>query len=198
MIAYKILSNKVKWFKCYIHTYNSNYVKPHHFKTSLWYCLKQIEIYIDLRTRLKNSICKNLPFCKIRVISKSSAPISSVFQFKDKMSYFLRSNFIYKFSYDRCNATYYSKICQHLSVKVGQHSGVSPLTRKKSKSKKPTALKIILYPFMTLKFLTLEFHRAILFGASLDSLKQNSTCNFFTFFKKMIQTLPINDPINTA
>ena len=41
----------------------------------------------------------------------------------------------------RCNATYYGKTCQHLSVRVGDHLGVSPLTGKKSKSKKPTAVK---------------------------------------------------------
>ena len=39
----------------------------------------------DLRTRLKNSISKNLPFCKIRVILKSSTRISNFFQFKDKI-----------------------------------------------------------------------------------------------------------------
>ena len=48
--------------------------------------------------------------------------------------------------------------CRHLSVRVGEHSGVSPLTAKKSKSKKFTAVKdhilfvIILYLLMTLNF----------------------------------------------
>ena len=65
---------------------------------------------------------------------------------------------VYKFSYGRCNATYYGETCRHLSVRVGEHSGVSPLTGKKSNSKKSTAGKdhmlfvIILYPLMTLKF----------------------------------------------
>ena len=31
--------------------------------------------------------------------------------------------------------------CRHLSVRVGEHSGVSPLTGKKSKFKKSTAVK---------------------------------------------------------
>ena len=96
---------------------------------------------LDLRTRLKNSISKNLPFYKIRVIFKSSARISNFFQFKFKMPYCLRSNVVYKFSCGRCNATYYGETCRHLSVRVGKYSGVSPLTRKKSKSKKSTAVK---------------------------------------------------------
>ena len=57
------------------------------------------------------------------------------------MLYCLRSNVVYKFSCGRCNATYYSETCRHLSVRVGEHSGVSPLTGKKSKSKKSAAVK---------------------------------------------------------
>ena len=57
------------------------------------------------------------------------------------MTYCLRSNVIYKFSCGRCNATYYSETCQRLSVRVGKHSGVLPLTGRKSKSQKSTAVK---------------------------------------------------------
>ena len=70
---------------------------------------------LDLGTLLKNNISKNLPFRKIRVIFKSSTRISNFFHFKDKMPYCLGSNVIYKFSCDRCNATYYGEICRHLS-----------------------------------------------------------------------------------
>ena len=89
----------------------------------------------------KNSVSKNLPFCKIRVIFKLSTRIANFFQFKHKMLYCLHSKVIYKFSCGRCNATYYGETCRHLSVRVGKHSGVSPLTGKKSKSKKSTAVK---------------------------------------------------------
>ena len=57
------------------------------------------------------------------------------------MPYCLRSNVLYKNSCGRCNATYYGETCRHLSVRVGELSGVSPLTGKKSKSKKSTAVK---------------------------------------------------------
>ena len=116
------------------------------------------KVSLDLRTQLKNSISKTLPFCKIRVIFKSSTRISNFFQFKDKMPYCLRSNVVYKFSCGRCNATYYGETCRHLSVRVGEHSGISPLTGKKLKSKKSIAVKdhilfvIILYRLTTLKF----------------------------------------------
>ena len=53
----------------------------------------------------------------------------------------LRSNVVYKFLCGRCNATYYGKTCRHLSVRVGEHLCVSPLTGKRSKSKTSTAVK---------------------------------------------------------
>ena len=42
------------------------------------------KLSVDLRTRLKNSISKNLPFCKIRAIFKSSTRISNFFNSKIK------------------------------------------------------------------------------------------------------------------
>ena len=39
------------------------------------------------------------------------------------------------------SATYCGETLEHLSVRVGKHSGVSPLTEKRSKSKKSAAVK---------------------------------------------------------
>ena len=82
------------------------------------------KLSLDMRTLLKNSIIKNLSFCKIRAIFKSSTRISNFFQFKDKMLYCLRSNVVSKFSCGRSNATHYGKTCQRFSVRFGKHSGV--------------------------------------------------------------------------
>ena len=95
----------------------------------------------DLRTRLQNKIKKNLPCCKVKVIFQSTRRISNFFCFKDKVPFSLHSNVVYKFSCGRCNATYYGKTCQNLNVRVGEHSGISPLTGKKSKSKTATSAK---------------------------------------------------------
>ena len=94
-----------------------------------------------IRTRLQNSINKNLSCCKIKVILKSTTRLSNFLRFKEEAPFNLRSNVVYKFSCGRCSATYYSETCRHLNVKVGEHSGVSPLTGKKSKAKKTTAVK---------------------------------------------------------
>ena len=41
----------------------------------------------------------------------------------------------------RCNATYHAETCRYLNIRVGEHSGVSPLTGKMWKAKTTTAIK---------------------------------------------------------
>ena len=41
----------------------------------------------------------------------------------------------------RCNTTYYGETCHHFKGRVGEHSGISPLMNKLSKSKKSAAIK---------------------------------------------------------
>ena len=77
----------------------------------------------------------------MKVIFKSITRLSNFFRFKDKVPFNLRFNIVYKFSCGRCNAIYYGEICQHFNVRVGEHSAVSPLTGKKSKARKTTAVK---------------------------------------------------------
>ena len=97
------------------------------------------------KTHLQNSINKNLPFCKIKVIFKSTTRLSKFFRFKDKVPFNLHSNVAYKFLCGRCNATYYGEASWRLNIRVGEHSGVSPLTGKKQllQLKELVLLKII-------------------------------------------------------
>ena len=128
-----------------------NFLNKKFLNTPVTLTVKKKELFIvlpylgnlslALRTRLQNSINKNLPFYKIKVIFKSTIRLSNFFRFKDKMPFNLRSNVVYKFSCGRCNATYYGETCRHLNVRVGEHSGISPLTGKKSKARKTTAVK---------------------------------------------------------
>ena len=83
-----------------------------------------------LRTRLQSSINKNLRYCKIKFIFKSTKRLSNFFHFK--VPFNLHSNAVYKFLRGRCNAT-------HFNVRIGEHSGVS--SGKKLKSKITTAVK---------------------------------------------------------
>ena len=67
---------------------------------------------------------------------------SFFFRLRKKITLCLRSNIVYKFVCGRCNATYYSEICRHLKVRVGEHSDISRFTDKRSKSKNSAADKV--------------------------------------------------------
>ena len=79
--------------------------------------------------------------CKIKIIFESSTRSANFFRFNDNIPLCLLSNIVYKFACGRCIATYYSETCCHLKVRVSEHSGISPLTNKRSKSKKSAAVK---------------------------------------------------------
>ena len=96
---------------------------------------------LGLRTHLQKGINSNISFCKIKIIYKLSTRLANFFRFKDKIPLWLCSNIVYKFTCGRCNATYYSKTCHHFKVRIVEHSAISPLTNKRSKSKKSTAVK---------------------------------------------------------
>ena len=53
----------------------------------------------------------------------------------------LRSNLVCKFTCAGCKATYYGETCRHFKVRVDEPSRISPVTNKRSKSRKSTAVK---------------------------------------------------------
>ena len=96
---------------------------------------------IYLKTRLQKSINRNISFCKIKIIFESSKWLAHFFRFKEKIHLCLRSNIVYKFGCGRCNATYCGETWRRFKIRVGKNSGISPLTNKRFKSKKSTAIK---------------------------------------------------------
>ena len=50
-------------------------------------------------------------------------------------------NVVYKPTCGRCDATHYGQTCWHLYIRVGEHTGVLPLTGKKLKGKTTAAIK---------------------------------------------------------
>ena len=79
---------------------------------------------------LSKALQKRLPFCKLRVLSKSTNRLKSFFNFKDVLPEPLRSYQIYKFTCGSCSTSCTGKIFRHLNVRVSEHQGVSPWTGK--------------------------------------------------------------------
>ena len=63
-----------------------------------------------------------------------------MFRFKDHLSYDLVSGVVYKYRCGSCNSSYYGETDRHLKVRCGEHIGISPLTSKKIKPWKESAI----------------------------------------------------------
>ena len=66
---------------------------------------------------------------------KSQNKLAKTFCFKDRIPKELTSGVVYKFQCGLCNESYYGECVRHLNVRIGEHIGISPLTRKNVKPK---------------------------------------------------------------
>ena len=94
-----------------------------------------------IKTGLSKALQKRLPFCKLRVIFKSTNCLKSFFNFKDVWPEPLRSCQIYKFTCGSGSASYTGKTFRHLKVRVSGHQGVSPRTDKIVKGTLSTSVR---------------------------------------------------------
>ena len=62
---------------------------------------------------------------------KSQNKLAKAFRFKDRIPKELTSGVVYKFQCGLYNESYYGECVRQLNVRIGEHIGISPLTRKK-------------------------------------------------------------------
>ena len=99
------------------------------------------EISLQTRTKLRKSFKGLLNSCKLQIVFKSQRKLSNVYRFKDCLHFDLVSGVVYKCACGRCNSTYYGETDRHLKVRSGEHIGISPLTFKKIKPSKESAIR---------------------------------------------------------
>ena len=85
---------------------------------------------LDLRTKLRRTIERNLPFCKLKIIFRSKCRLNTLFHFKDSLEKKIRSEIIYRYGCSNCNVTYYGKTFRHFYNRAAEHIGISNLTGK--------------------------------------------------------------------
>ena len=94
----------------------------------------------ETRNRLSSCIKSQLPFCSLKIAYQSKNRFSNLFKFKESIPKYLRSHLIYKFMCSCCNATYYGETKRHLFVRASEHLGITPLTQKRVKNPKKSAI----------------------------------------------------------
>lgn len=86
-----------------------------------------------VRNKLAKLLSRAYPFLQIKFIFKPQCRISSLFGFKDRIAPLLRSHVVYRFNCSGCSATYIGHSARHLTVRVGEHIGLSWRTNKRCK-----------------------------------------------------------------
>ena len=90
---------------------------------------------LQTRTKLRKFLKGILSCCKLLIVFKSQNKLAKAFRSKDRILKELTSGVAYKFQCGLCSESYYGECIRDLNVRIGEHIGISPLTRKKVKPK---------------------------------------------------------------
>ena len=90
---------------------------------------------LQTRTKLRKSLKGILTCCKLQIVFKSQNKLAKDFRLKDRIPKSPTYGVVYKFQCGLCNESYYGECIRRLNVRIGEHMGISPLTRKKAKPK---------------------------------------------------------------
>ena len=102
-------------------------------------------ISLEFRTKLKKSSKSILNCCKLQIVFKNKTRLGNNFHFKDRIPKDLTSGVVYKFQCGLCNESYYGECVRHLNVRISEHTGTSPLTKKAVKPKSSSMVDHLLF-----------------------------------------------------
>ena len=89
---------------------------------------------------MQKHIKRVLNCCKLRINFKIQNKLCNNFRFKNPVPQILTSGVVYKFQCGLCNESYYGECVRHLTVRSGEHIGISPLTNKRVQPRKDSAV----------------------------------------------------------
>ena len=86
---------------------------------------------LQIRTKLRKSLKGILNCFKLQIVFKCQNKLSNVIRFKDGFHKEVTSGVVYKFQFGFCNKSCYGECLRQLNVRIGEHIGVPPWTKKK-------------------------------------------------------------------
>ena len=95
---------------------------------------------LDLRARLRRTIEKNIPFCKLNVVFRSTCSLSNLLRFKYSLEKKILSGIVYRYTCSNCKVTYDGKTFQCFFTRASGQMGTSNLTGKRIKNAKELAI----------------------------------------------------------
>ena len=94
---------------------------------------------------MKKSLKSILNCCKLQIVFKNDTRLGNNFHFKDRIPKCLTSGVIYKFQCGLSNDSYFGKCVRHLNMRIGEHIGISPLTKKQVKPQNSSVADHLLF-----------------------------------------------------
>ena len=94
-----------------------------------------------VKSGLTWSLHERLPFCKVKIVFKTSNRLKYYFSLQDVVPEPLPSCQIYNFTCGSCIASYVGKTFRHMKVRVSEHQAVSPRTGKQLKGTLSTSVR---------------------------------------------------------
>ena len=98
------------------------------------------KLSFDLRARLRRTIERDLPYCKLKIIFRSKCRLNTLFRFKYSLVKKNRSGIIYRYTCSNCKVTYYGKTFYHFYTRAAEHMGISNPTGKRLKNVKQSVI----------------------------------------------------------
>ena len=95
---------------------------------------------LDLRARLRRTIEKNISFCKLNVVFRSTCRLGNLFKFKDSLEKKILSEIVYRYTCSNCKVIYYGKTFRYFFTRASEHMGTLNLTVKRIKNAKELAM----------------------------------------------------------
>ena len=86
---------------------------------------------LEVKRKLENLFSKTMPYCKLRVLFKSSKKLFHFFSYKDKIPQKLWSHNVYHYKCTRCYSCYIGLAERHTYIRYCDHLGISWQTDKK-------------------------------------------------------------------
>ena len=81
----------------------------------------------------------------MKIVFKNNARLCSIIHFKDQIPKVLTSYVVYKFQFGLCKESHYGECVRHLNLRIDEHIGISPLTKKQVKPKKSSVTGHLLF-----------------------------------------------------
>ena len=94
----------------------------------------------------KTTLILSLPYLgdisfNLQIVFRSQRKPANVFRFKDRLLFDLVSGVVYKYTCGKCNSSHYGETDRHMKIRSGEHIAILPLTFRKVKPSKDSAIR---------------------------------------------------------